>query len=1153
MKHLLFVPFMFFCFIVGAWGQATGIEVVVDTAFYATDPPSEIDPTGMMDGFVSYLVYAQFTNPTDVLGAVFSDVADESGSGPMFLDAPCGCFNPVTTSPAMDATNNSLLWQFPNTALYEYDTFWTIGKLSGDAPGQNPTFLSMPQVDGANICSDTLVNASLFLTGAPVNAVAGDDLRIAVARVTTCGDWSLNLNLQVFIEGDQGNNQLFFLDAEGGAVFVEDPCENYAEVEATISGNVVLCSDLAADVDMEFLGLNEDVATTYSVYFSEDDFATEELLQIVDSGQFLGLLPGAYRVEVVNEFGCRDTTEFDVVGVPTPEFVVTNNTCLGESGATVFLENPINYWDNWIVEAESPSGEILTPAVGSDESFFVWGGLECLEGNGIYVFSVSTFEGCVQAADTILVKCPDACGVCDGDGVSCFGCTEPDACNYDPTAYVDDLSCFWASPGYQCPGDSSLCGSLTNATLTVEAFPAISDPLLTVHRLYLDISDIADDIFLSALYAEEGLVNIEINADSGVFNSPLNPGWNALGINPSFFATFPELADDTYLTLGLDGPAYLSGISGASDPYSIFPFENESDDFNSFFSANLETHLSVTDGALFITNTSYEQSIANLDGRVFVGQLTTQGSIEGVFAAQILNVPGTPGYDQRIRYQFSGAGVFNGSVPYAPICGCTNSDAVNYLSFAELDDGSCLFYCAVDLDADGICDDVDDCVGEFDECGVCNGLGAVFVCGCEDLVEGQCDCEGNFLDSIGICGGECFLDANENGICDENEFAGCTYELAENYASEATYDDGSCIFPCEGVVNTNVFDWDGDYVVTVTDFLMMLSVYGDTDVDLDGVWDSGDDCVDTNACNYANDPSEPCAYIDVLGVCGGGCEGDEDSDGICDDIDTCIGVEDECGVCNGPGPTEVVIEDILITYDSVFLPLDNDWYVFPVSADTTFSYTCAPFFGGCGDPVGYQGYDYATVLIGDQCWFAENLRSENYENGDAIPAGLSNSEWSSTTSGAVAVYGASASSLEAYGRLYNWYAVDDARGLCPSGWHVPTDGEWMTMEMALGMSEAEANDTGYRGTDQGTQMKTDYGWPGGGNGTNSSGFSGLPGGLRSNDGSFISAGYDGGWWSSSPIGSYAWYRGLSFNTENVDRSSLNQRYGFSVRCVRDAE
>ena len=474
------------------------------------------------------------------------------------------------------------------------------------------------------------------------------------------------------------------------------------------------------------------------------------------------------------------------------------------------------------------------------------------------------------------------------------------------------------------------------------------------------------------------------------------------------------------------------------------------------------------------------------------------------------------------------------------VVGCTDSNACNFSPSAITDDGSCL---------------------ELDECGICGGAG---------IAEGYCDCDGNVLDAIDVCGGSCLEDDDDNGVCDDQEVYGCSYPLAENFSSSVTRDDGSCIFPCEGVVNTNVFDWDGDYVVTVTDFLMMLSVYGDTDVDLDGVWDSGDDCVDTNACNYANDPSEPCTYIDILGVCGGGCEADEDNDGICDDVDTCIGIEDECGVCNGPGPTEVVIEDIVITYDSVFLPFDNDWYVFPISADTTFSYTCAPSFITCGDPVSYQGYDYATVLIGEQCWFAENLRSENYENGDEIPANLSDSEWENTSLGAVAVYGEGSGSctndspdgdacneswsLNEYGRLYNWYAVDDARGLCPSGWHVPTDGEWMTMEMALGMSEAVTNNTGLRGTDQGTQMKTTYGWHEGGNGTNSSGFSGLPGGWRAFNGDFVNAGDNGLWWCSPPAGFSEWFRLLYAAHENVLRwDILIPKSGLSVRCIRDAE
>ena len=223
----------------------------------------------------------------------------------------------------------------------------------------------------------------------------------------------------------------------------------------------------------------------------------------------------------------------------------------------------------------------------------------------------------------------------------------------------------------------------------------------------------------------------------------------------------------------------------------------------------------------------------------------------------------------------------------------------------------------------------------------------------------------------------------------------------------------------------------------------------------------------------------------------------------------------------------------------------------------------------CGDPLEYQGYDYETVQIGEQCWFAENLRAENYRNGDSILANLNDDQWYSTTWGAVAVYGEGSStcftntpdgdacddawSLNEYGRLYNWHAVNDSRGLCPVGWHVPSDENWITMEMALGMSEAEANQTGLRGADQGTQMKTDYGWYAGGNGTNSSGFSGLPGGDRTDSGGFNNTGYYGYWWSSSPSSTDAWFRVLFIENENVGRFSSSPLLGFSVRCVRDAE
>ena len=372
-----------------------------------------------------------------------------------------------------------------------------------------------------------------------------------------------------------------------------------------------------------------------------------------------------------------------------------------------------------------------------------------------------------------------------------------------------------------------------------------------------------------------------------------------------------------------------------------------------------------------------------------------------------------------------------------------------------------------------------------------------------------------------------------------------------------------CSFSLAQTDCPNPYDGNGDGAVTINDLLDLLGLFGDVDTDHDGIWDSVDDCVDTSACNYAANPTEACAFIDVLGACGGGCEGDGDGDGICDDEDGCVGILDECGVCNGPGPTEVVIEDITILYDSVYLPQLEEWYVYEFGADTTFSFTCAPLIEDCGI-VSYQGYDYATVLIGEQCWFAENLRCENYENGDAIPSNLSDSEWQNTTSGAVTVYGEDgvcthvspdidacdpAQSLNEYGRLYNWHAVDDARGLCPSGWHVPTDGEWTELTDHLGGASVA-----------GATMKSTYGWYGGANGTNSSGFSGLPGGYRADNATmFNSSGSHGYFWSSSPVGSNSWYRHLSYNVDYYNNSPVyrennhGRRAGFSIRCIQDQE
>ena len=191
----------------------------------------------------------------------------------------------------------------------------------------------------------------------------------------------------------------------------------------------------------------------------------------------------------------------------------------------------------------------------------------------------------------------------------------------------------------------------------------------------------------------------------------------------------------------------------------------------------------------------------------------------------------------------------------------------------------------------------------------------------------------------------------------------------------------------------------------------------------------------------------------------------------------------------------------------------------------------------CNGPVEYNGYAYRTVRIGGQCWFAENLRTEKYNNGDVIPANLSDSEWGSTPSGAVAERGKGE-----YGLLYNWHAVDDSRELCPSGWQIPTDPQWTMMTGLL----RGASIAGYK-------MKMTHGWGSEGNGTNSSRFEGFPGGKRMATGQFSNSRNSGYWWSSSSDGSSAWLRYLSADFDKVYRISHLQQNGFSVRCVRDAE
>ena len=153
-------------------------------------------------------------------------------------------------------------------------------------------------------------------------------------------------------------------------------------------------------------------------------------------------------------------------------------------------------------------------------------------------------------------------------------------------------------------------------------------------------------------------------------------------------------------------------------------------------------------------------------------------------------------------------------------CGCTTVPVGDCdCSGGQLDAlGVCGGPCLEDLDSDGVCDDTDECIGAIDECGVCNGLGSIYECGCIDIPDGDCDCEGNQLDAAGICGGDCELDANFNGLCDDLE------EVILNFCGPGTY--WSEAFALCLPENTCYDDLDGNGSVGMGDLLWLLSSFG---------------------------------------------------------------------------------------------------------------------------------------------------------------------------------------------------------------------------------------------------------------------------------------------------------------------------------------
>jgi uncharacterized protein (TIGR02145 family) len=191
-----------------------------------------------------------------------------------------------------------------------------------------------------------------------------------------------------------------------------------------------------------------------------------------------------------------------------------------------------------------------------------------------------------------------------------------------------------------------------------------------------------------------------------------------------------------------------------------------------------------------------------------------------------------------------------------------------------------------------------------------------------------------------------------------------------------------------------------------------------------------------------------------------------------------------------------------------------------------------------------DGNTYNIIQIGDQFWMKENLKVSKFKNGDNITEVTDNVQWSGLSTPALCFYDNDEANEDPYGLMYNWYVVKDSRGLCPTGWHVPTVDDWTELtdflggELVAGGKLKESGTSHWQSPNEGA--------------TNSSGFTAVPGGRRNTDGSFIQLGTKALFWTSTEFNSESAMRnGIENSGTEIESENGNKKYGFSVRCIKD--
>lgn len=519
--------------------QVTGVHWEVDRVFYAEDSLAEPSYAPLV-GMVSYIIYADVTYASDWIGEVFALEAQPGGdptnvTNSMYFSSTEECWNDPFSGPSLGISANHSLFNFGFFPSLEYDSFVGLGALNVDeaspvdvylATSQGSGFCGTEIFDGAFVRTQNVDAATGLVTG-PIAQFGGPDLAVPIARITTAGDVCFSLN---FAYRPQAMTNPFEPNTDEHDAWLEENryqmeeemcfdnvCARYANEMPSVSGNSLLCPGNSSTVEVEFLG-GENI-TAADLEYALFNAASLEEMTGTGALVFEDLYEGDYILYTEDSNGCKDTVEFAVVAPPEIEAafeIADDNSCFGEADALIVLPDSTltGGTGSLLPVAQDPQGSTINPVL--NEGIYTWDGLECIDGDGEFVFTVSDANGCTRK-DTLQVNCPEPFDVAFASG---------------------DVVCAGDADGFIAVEASGGSGSLvlTNSTEIVPAEEGLMDLGPSIYQVYV----------LDSLNCSSDTAVIQINEPA------------ALEIN---------IGDITNPSCGLDcdGEVALTALGGSGD------------------------------------------------------------------------------------------------------------------------------------------------------------------------------------------------------------------------------------------------------------------------------------------------------------------------------------------------------------------------------------------------------------------------------------------------------------------------------------------------------------------------------------------------------------------------------------------------------------